>query len=303
MNHGNDLGTSTAQRGSPAQRIAREPLTHFVLLGCLLFAAHAWVTVDDDRSAGSGDRVVKIGTDDVEWLAELWARQRDRPPEEHELRGLVSDYLREQLYAREAVELGLDENDTLIRRRLAQKMQFIVDDTARALEPDDRVLIDYYESHRERFAMPRRVWFEHVQFSGDSAESRAAAALGTIEDAADPLTVGDRSLLPVTFEGEDEAAIDRLLGDGFAKGLAGVRAGGWAGPIRSAYGAHLVRVSRVEDAAAPDFAEVSDRVLEAWHVEQQQAADERYLAELMSKYVIVVDEPVKRLLQESGSTQ
>lgn len=279
-------------------RLLREPLLHFLLIGAALFAAHSWAVSRGGSSNATGDQVVRVTEQDVQWLAESWSRQRMRAPDADELRGLVNDYVRELLLAREAVELGMDENDTLIRRRLAQKMQFVIQDAARMAEPDEAVLREFYETEPEQFAIPARMSFEHIYFTGEDAASRSAISLVTLEQGGDPATMGDRTLLPRTMDGQDAEALDRMFGAGFARQLTESDVGSWNGPVESNYGLHLVRVTSVDTSATPGFEAVRDRVLEAWYVRQQQVADAMYYAELLGKYDVVVDENLKPLLDK-----
>ena len=274
----------------------REPLAHFLAIGAALFAVHAWLADAGGDEGAPSDRVVRITEQDVAWLAESWSRQRMRPPSEDELHGLVSDYIKELLLAREAVELGLDENDTLVRRRLAQKMQFFMQDAARASEPSDEVLLAFHHAHPQRFELPGRIWFDQVFFGGGDASSRAAAALRGVADPADAANLGDQTLLPARCAGEDPAAIGRVFGEDFARRVTELEPGRWHGPIESDYGAHLVMVTQHQPTTRPDFATMRDRVLEAWYAEQQRLLDERYLAELFDKYDLEVADGVKGVL-------
>ena len=169
------------------KRLLKEPLLHFLLFGALLFGAYAWM------NRGAGDvrpvRQVRVGENDVKWLKETWARQWQREPTREELRGLVMDFLKEELLAREAREMGLDENDTIVRRRLAQKVEFLVQDTARLAEPTEDDLRRFYAAHPERFSEEARVSFTHVYFSRDHPQE-VAAARARLEANANPLEMG-----------------------------------------------------------------------------------------------------------------
>lgn len=278
-------------------KLLREPLLHFLLIGAGVFAAHTWM-VNVGVPTAAADRVIRVTEQDVQWLADSWSRQHMRAPNAQELRGLVNDYVRELLLAREAVELGLDENDTLIRRRLAQKMQFVIQDAARMAEPEDAVLRKFYETELERFAVPARLSFEQIYFTGEDAADRLAASLVTLKQDGDPATVGDRTLLPRIMEGQDSEGLDRIFGQGFARQLAEAAVGPWFGPVKSSYGLHLVRVTRHDTSVDAGFEAVRARVLEAWYVRQQETADAQYYAALLDKYDVGVDENLKPLLDE-----
>ena len=129
-------------------KLVREPLLHFAVGGAILFGGYAWL--NRDQPATSYLEPIRIGDGEIAWLSGTWSRQWLRQPSSHELHGLVADLVTEELFAREAQEMGLGENDTIIRRRLAQKLKFIVEDTARLIEPGEAELRAYYEAHRRQ---------------------------------------------------------------------------------------------------------------------------------------------------------
>ena len=145
------------------KRLLKEPLLHFVVLGALLFGAYSWLN-RGARSEGPAKQV-RVSETDVKWLVETWTRQWQRPPTRDELRGLVTGFLKEELLAREAREMGLEENDTIVRRRLAQKLEFLLQDTSRLAEPSEEDLHKFYAAHPERFQAEARVSFTHVFFN------------------------------------------------------------------------------------------------------------------------------------------
>jgi hypothetical protein len=270
------------------KRVLHEPLVHFLFAGGLLFAAYAWL----GRDGGNVKGVVRLTEADVEWLAQTWGRQWQRPPTDEELRGLVADYLKEMLLAREARDLGLDENDTIVRRRLAQKMQFLVEDTARLAEPSEDELHRYYLANVWRYQVPAHVSFTQVYF-----KSAAAAQLGLKELAiVDASELGDTSLLERVHTGADDQAVASLFGPEFAGVVFALEPGRWHGPIESAYGFHLVWISDRQAAHSRSFDQVRANVLDDWHREQQAAIAEQFLGALMMKYTVIADEKIKPLI-------
>ncbi|MDT3684067.1 MAG: hypothetical protein RO009_03365 [Pseudorhodoplanes sp.] len=145
-------------------RLLREPLLHFAVAGGVLFGGYSILKGKDAAPEAVAQRI-HVTSGDVTWLAENWTRQWRRPPTQDELRGLVTDYVNEQLLAREARALGLEDNDLVIRRRLAQKLSFIIEDTSRRAEPTDDELQKFYQAHRERFRTEARISFRHVYSS------------------------------------------------------------------------------------------------------------------------------------------
>ena len=268
-------------------RLAREPLLHFLAAGLLLFGIYAWLGPGDDEP-----RVVRITTTEVNWLKETWARQWQRPPTDAELRGLVTGYLKEALLAREAEEMGLAENDTIIRRRLAQKMEFLVQDTARLAEPGEAELRRFHAAHQARYMAPARTSFSQIYFRSEAAAAKGLEQLPAI----DPDRLGDPSLLERDHADADMQAISSQFGDDFGRAVLGLEVGSWQGPLASPYGYHLVRVDVRQDSHARPFEEVRDQVLEDWHREQQARAGERFVADLLQKYDVIADESVKPLI-------
>jgi len=266
----------------------KEPLLHFIVLGGLLFAAYDWLSVGGVEEA----RVVRMTSAEVTWLRETWARQWQRAPSEEELRGLVADYLKEELLAREAKEMGLDENDTIVRRRLAQKMEFLVQDTTRLAEPGDDELRRLYDAQHDRYQTPARISFGHIYF-----KTKESAEQGLGQLSARPADeLGDQTMLERDYAGVDEQTVASLFGNGFAQTVFSLEPGQWQGPIGSGYGFHLVKISERVDPKPRMFEEVRSNVLEEWHRVQQTKVNEQFLAALVKKYDVVVDESVRPLI-------
>lgn len=273
-------------------RALREPLLHFVVAGAALFALHAWLA---PPSAPPRDRVT-LSAGEVRWLEESWAKRWNRAPTREELDGLVVDYLREVLMAREARELGLDQDDTIVRRRLAQKLEFMVADTARLVEPSASDLARFHAAHPELYRAPSRISFIQLQFSSGrhpDAAAAARAALAQLAAGTDPATLGDPSLVGERFAAAEQTAIAAQFGAEFAAALFAAAPGAWQGPIPSAYGAHLVKVSAIEPGRALPLAEVREQVLARWREERERALAARFYAQLLQKYEVTIDDAVR----------
>jgi hypothetical protein len=245
-------------------KLLQEPLVHFLIAGALLFVGYTWLNHGEVDNTGKGARVVRITANEIEWLTHTWTRQWQRPPTADELKGLVADYLKEELLSREARTLQLDVEDTIVRRRLAQKMEFFIEDTARLATPSDEELRQFYEANHERFQPSTRITFRHVFFSRDHQGGAAAAAAHAQQqllklDASDEAAaLGDRFLLEYEFTNADEQTIANLFGPDFARQVFALDPNQWRGPIASSYGLHLVRVSQRQASRTLDFAEVRD---------------------------------------------
>jgi hypothetical protein len=283
--------------------LLREPLLHFLLGGAALFAAHAWLNPGAAATGDARPRPVHITKADVDWLRGAWARRWRRPPTDQELRGLLADHLEEQLLSREARELGLDVDDIVVRRRLAQKMTFLLEDTAAVAEPSEEEIRRVYEAKPGRFQRREVISFAHVYFNpgqrGGQAETDAARALERISRLPSPapaLELGDRFLLPAEFENEDRQAVANLFGAQFADRVFALAPGRWSGPVKSGYGLHLVRVSHAQRAHARALADARAEILDELRRERQKAMKERYVAALLTKYEVRTDDAVKPLL-------
>jgi len=284
----------------------QEPLFHFFIIGAVLFGAHALLNRTED-GVEQQRKQIHIGQGEVRWLTETWTLQRQRAPTHEELQGLVAEFLNEELLAREAREMKLDEDDTVIRRRLAQKVTFLIEDTLRRSEPTEAELQQLYEAGAERFRTGARVSFSQIYFNSAARTDPVSDAKSMLADlsgavAEDASAMGDRSLLASEFYNEDERSVTGMWGPGFARALFALEPGIWSGPVTSGFGIHLVRVSAFENSRVQSFAEVRGRLLDEWRRDQEQVAKKRYFAELQKKYNVVVDEDVKPLLVPATAT-
>ena len=285
------------------KRLLKEPLVHFLVLGALIFSVYAWVNPGASSRKDNGGGTVRITSNEIVWLKETWSRQWQREPTHEELRGLVTDFLKEELLAREARAMGLDEDDTIVRRRLAQKLEFLVQDTSRLAEPTEKDLKRFYEANLERFQTEPRISFTHVFFSREKrsdAAAEAKAALYGLSRGANASEFGDRLLVDSEILDADTQSVSGQFGREFANAVFALKPGAWSGPIESGYGLHLVRVSAVKPAKQREFAEVKAQVLERWREQRQREDNEKYFGSLLKKYDVVVDDNVKPLLRPLG---
>jgi hypothetical protein len=276
----------------------RDPLLHFVAGGALLFAVYAWLN-PAAPGADAASRQVRIGAGEVKWLATTWQRQWGREPTGEELRELVSNLLKEELLSREAREMRLDENDTIVRRRLAQKLEFVLQDTARLGEPGEEALRRLYDAAPEAFLTRPLVSFTQIYFRNER-RSDAAAALPKLIGAspAEAARVGDRLLVEAEFHDADPQTVAAAFGPQFARAVFELQPGAWHGPLESGYGLHLVRVAAAQPARRREFADVRPLVLERWREQQQREAQTLFYRRLMAKYEVLIDDNVKSLVGE-----
>ena len=231
----------------------------FLLLGAGVFALDRWV------DSGEGERrVIEVTGNRVERLRARWMAQWGRPPTAPELEGLVEGAIDEEILYREAQRLGLDREDAIVRRRLAQKLTFILEDAGGPAATSAAEVEEYFARHAERYRRPRRTTFDHVFLSADRRTDPAgdAATLlrGMAADDGGWKRLGDPFMLARTFADRTDSDIAGLFGTGFASAVSALPTGGWSGPVESTYGMHLVRVRDRTPARAPRLGELRDRV-------------------------------------------
>ena len=303
------------------RKLVREPLVHFLAGGVLLFALDAW-----RGSSGEGPSYeLHVGAGQIERLRQAWQVQSGRSPSDAELGALVEDHIREEIFYREAVRRGLDDGDALVRRRLAQKLAFLVEDLAAAAEPREEELRRFHDERAGRYAESARLSFRHVFFSRDrradpAADATAAlTALGAGTEIvggrggvprggalgggpagtagstgrAAGAPAGDPFMLHSEYAGRTHQEVRELFGLEFADALFALEtaAGGWQGPVRSSYGEHLVQVIARAAERVPPFEEVREAVARDFRQEQRERANEAAYRDMRSRYEVVVGEP------------
>lgn len=288
------------QHPRPAQAWWQEPLLHFLLIGAALFVAYRLMSGGESTAP----REIVITESRVEALAENFARTWMRPPTAQELRGLVNDYIAEEVYYREAIAMGLDRDDTVIRRRLRQKMEFISEDVAASVEPSGAQLQAYLDQHAEKFLEPPRISFQQVFLSierrGEGARGEAERILGELvagRGPGNPQELGDPTLLPPAMQAATPQEIANTFGTEFAQQVEEAPFGQWSGPLTSGFGLHLVKVDEREAGSQPTLAEIRPIVLREWQAEQQQEANAAFLAQLRAKYEVRVEGAYGELLR------
>lgn len=274
------------------RRILREPLLHFLVLGAALFLLFGVVGEPADEQP---DRIV-VTEVKIDNLAELFKRTWRRPPTQAELAGLIEDHVKEEILYREALALGLDRDDTVIRRRLRQKMEFISEDVALEAEATEDELRAFLAEHRDRFRTAPRISFAHVYLSpdrrGEDAWSDAERVLVALDaGSSDPTEAGDPFLLEREFENLTAYDVERLFGRPFAERLAELPLGRWSGPIESAYGLHLVSVHEMTPSRLPALDEVRDAVTLEWQAARVEEANRAFYEGLRANYEVTVESP------------
>jgi hypothetical protein len=266
----------------------REPLLHFLLIGLLLFLIYGKVAPPSD----DGNRVT-VTQADIAALARQFQATWSRPPTPDELKGLVDSHVRDEILFREGTALGLLEGDTVIKRRVRQKLEVLIEESGKSVVADDAELASYLERNPDAFRVPPVLDFEQVLFDAASSDADAeraiAAALAALNAGASAESQGRRSLLPGRVDGQPLDLIAREFGDDFATALETAPIGQWTGPIGSGFGLHLVRISERVPGYVPGLDEARAAVTREWENERRKTALAEYYARLLKEYQVEIE--------------
>jgi PPIC-type PPIASE domain len=274
------------------KKLIREPFIHFLLLGAAIFIANRLVSGRAENQPGK----IVITQGQITSLVIGFSRTWQRPPTREELEGLIRDRVREEVYYREAVAMGLDRDDAIIRRRLQQKLEFVTDDVAAPAEPTDAELAEYLKTHADVFRTDRRFSFSQVYLDpskrGEHLAQDANELLIQLRQQGrdvDLSSLGDAFLLEHRFEAAPNSEIAKQFGEKFAAKLTDLPIGQWSSPIESGYGMHLVFVEERTEGRLPELAEVRDAVSRDWINARRLESNEKFFQSLLKHYQVVVE--------------
>jgi hypothetical protein len=279
---------------SSIKRWLREPLVHFLLIGLGLFIIYGVLNPGQDQK-GSLNQIV-LTEDDLQQLQIVFTAQWQRPPTPEELAGLINSRVREEILYREALALGLDKEDTIVKRRMAQKMEFLAEDLSDLREPTTEELRAWFEKNSQQFTLPARITFRHLYFSPDLRGERthvdAMHALselaGKSEDWAAVNDQADPFMFQDYYGDRTPEQLVKEFGPNFAQSLFQMKPGSWQGPIQSGYGWHLVWIDSITPSRVPEFEEVEADVKSYW-IDVQRAEFKRKAYEAMRvRYEVVL---------------
>lgn len=273
------------------KRLIREPFFQFVCLGIAIFGAFRWIdgaTVDSDEPK----RIV-VSDARIKVIREDFRAQRRREPTASELRTEIERWVEEEILLREAHALGLDQEDTIVRRRLVQKMRFLLEDMGRVEPPTEAEVTAWIEAHPDRYRSAPTFSFEHVWLSRGEHGTRLdedARVLGgrlRAEPAVDTHALGDRFHGGHDFEHVDADDVTRVFGGIFARRVQEAPVGNWVGPVESAYGLHFVRVRARTEPAVDISANIRRQAALDLREQQQQDLSKKVIGRIRSGYQIV----------------
>ncbi len=283
------------QKEQPApMKLLKEPLLHFLAFGAVIFFVHAWRQRGGAPAEETGAGRIVVDAAVITRLREGWTRQFQRTPNAQDMQGLVGAHIREEVLCREALTMGLDREDTIVRRRMAQKMEFLTQDISTAVVPEETALSKYLADNAARYAQPAQVSFRHVYFSRekrgaklDAAAQEGLAALA--QPGASEESFGDPFLPGFEFSMQSEPDVVSVFGKAFAAAVMQAPVNAWSGPVVSSYGVHLVRVTTRGEPRPVELAAVREAVLRDFQDERRRAANEEVVTRLKENYEIIID--------------
>jgi len=289
-------------------RFIREPLVHFLLIGAAIFVLYGFMGQQDVEEQ---ERTITITAGEIGWLTDTWAKRWNRPPTTEERAGIIDQYLREMILYREAVAMGLDRDDTVIRRRLAQKLEFLSQDLITPQPPTEEELQSYFKSHIDRYQAPDLITFTHVFVDPDLRGDQTLVDAEVIkkqlqalkEPPQDARSYGDPFMLQSYYPERSEAELLKLFGSGFARSVFELATRQWHAPVLSGYGTHVVYVHDHQEAEPPAFAEAEVQVRQEWESDKRKQLNEQFVASMIARYDVTIEEvPMAdpKILKESS---
>lgn len=273
----------------------REPLVHFLFIGAAIFILYGFMGQEDVEVQ---ERAITITAGEINWLTDTWKKRWNRPPTPEERAGIIDQYLRETVLYREAVAMGLDKDDTIIRRRLAQKLEFLAQDLIRPTPPGEEELQAYFETHMDRYEPPDLITLTHVFLDPDKradqtlkdGETIKAGLIALKEPPQDARAFGDPFMLQSYYPERSESELLKLFGSGFARSVFELAPRVWHGPVLSGYGTHLVYVHDRRELEPPRLAEVEEQVRQDWEGDKREQLNEQFIASLMGRYDVTIED-------------
>ncbi|MBQ96341.1 MAG: hypothetical protein CL510_11060 [Actinobacteria bacterium] len=232
--------------------LVRDPLAHFLLAGAAIWGALALIGDPVDPAS----RMIELSRERQAGIALGFERMMGRPPTDAEMDAAIARWVREEVLYREALRLGIDQGDAVVRRRLATKMDELAGAEAEVVRPSDAVLERWLADNAENYAAGGAVSFAQAFFPNEKA---AREALGAMQPEGTPIS------LPKSVEAMELTEIEAVFGREFASGLASLSTGeAWQGPVRSGFGWHLVRLDRRTAGRVSDLESIRDRLEADW---------------------------------------
>ncbi len=264
------------------KKLLKEPLIHFLLIGGLLFLVYELVNTDQTED------VISIDTNLINELTAKWELKRNTKPSLEEISGMVEQYVEQEVFYKEALAMNLDHNDEIVKRRLAQKMEFISDGLAESLQPTEDILIDYYEKQKNNYKKEPIYSLQQIYFSNNTRTDALAEATNALNSDS-PENLGDNLSLPSNYTDESALKISRDFGSDFASSLDTLETGKWSGPIHSGFGVHIVFIKDKKEAGHYRFDEIKERVNVDYNFDASNEFKAELIKTLLKKYSVKID--------------
>jgi len=283
------------------QRILKEPIVHFLLIGMLIFIVSGLFTEDDTDK----EYVIEVTKGDVETMLIRWFMQLNRMPSEDELQTFLYEHIREEILFREARAMGLEKDDVIIKRRMVQKIEFLTNDLLDPPASSEEEIKQYFDQHIDSYVIPGKIDFIHIYFNRDNQESgevrslaeKVKGQLNALDEIPkDYYLKGDQFMLPYSFSSYTKNDVSANFGNYELSGeLFNIEAGEWYGPFLSSFGFHLVYITQKRPPEIPELESVSDQIDQEIIHEKRTEANDDYMAELMKNYTIYYSEDLREL--------
>jgi parvulin-like peptidyl-prolyl isomerase len=263
-------------------KIIREPISMFLILGVVLFIVYDWATTYYDQK----NKQITVTESQLEVLKETFTKTWNREPTDQELNAQIENFIKDEIFYKEAVALGLDKSDIAVKRRLRQIMEMMMDDMATVYPSEDQ-LKKYLSENPDKFRRDPTISFRHMYFSTENRDL-AVEVLGKLKDSL-PVDEGKfdgLALIPNELTEEPYMAVERLFGKSFTEEIFKLKPGGWQGPVESAYGYHLVYLSSMGEGYVPELSEIWDEVEREWSIERKMDVKERQYQRIKENYTI-----------------
>jgi parvulin-like peptidyl-prolyl cis-trans isomerase-like protein len=273
------------------KKTMREPLVHFLLIGAALFLLFRFT----NGPAGDEPNRIVVTPGQVEQMASRFSRTWMRPPTKKELAGLIESHVRDEVYYREAMAMGLHQSDSMVRRRMRLKLEFLLEDLSAAEDaPGDNVLTAYLKDHQDKFQVEPRVSFRQVYLNPakrQDMEADAESMLAHLKLGEASESVGDPTLVPAKYRLATQSDIARRFGEPFARQVVALAPGAWTGPLYSGLGAHLVKVTERVEGQQPELSEVRNQVEREYQAQRRQELKDIAYRKLRENYEVVIQPP------------
>ncbi len=277
-------------------KLLREPLLHFMFIGAFIYLLYG---VFAEPMAEENDKTIVIAAGEIEWMQTSWQKRWNRLPTEKEFDALIQQYIKENVLYREALTMGLNKHDVVIRRRLAQKLEFLAKDLVALTPPTEEELQAYFDTHKQLYEEPKLYTFTQVFVDPDKREDatlddaekikQKLIALG--DDIADAGALGDGLMLQNYYPQKEVVEIQKQFGSGFTDTLITLSPEQWHSPVLSGFGVHLVYISEVIEPPPPVFADVREQVVAHWTFDKGEEINKQFYGSLRDQYTIVIEEP------------